>query len=861
MNYIRWFEQLNISDVTLAGGKATRLSEIAKIGFNVPQGFCIITTAYKRFIDFNHLDSRIFSDLHAVDFKSSNGFSSKAKKIQSLILASQLPFDITEEITIAYRSLCNQLKTQFVVVRSAATTEDLDESSFAGQYNSYLNISNIEGLLESVKKCWASLWNPQALSYRLRNNVDQQKAYMSVIVQQMIPSEVSGVMFTVNPTNGAKDEIVITSNWGLGDSIVGGFINPDYFVVHKKGLKIIHKKIAEKDRMIINSTFTDGTEEVEVPKQRKTIPSLNKKQIRALARVGRKMENHFDSAQDIEWAFHANKLYILQSRPITSISEANSTAQWHCPEYPKDYWSRQFVYEWFRAPLSPLFVSLQLPVLMTCLQTLLCRRLGVCIKLPVSCIINGYLYIRGNISFSLRLVLFPYYFWKDLNYIDKFWREKIVPEHLTKIAALKPFDIRSATSEAILEHINQVCKTNGEYFAWNIYTGIFCILTELIFAKYYKKLFNQSTSIEYTKLLEGIESKSAEADQELHKLAHLAENIDAIKTVFLEKDVEEVIPYLEKFSEGNEFLNQFYNFQENYGHQIFDLDIIEPTLQEEPTKILSLIKSYISQEIGFEKMRDQKNQQKNIIESTRQKIKNKPLRLILFDKIFGITRRYASIRENRPFYLHMGWPILRKSLLELGARFESSDLISFREDIFFLTNDELIDIVYGRHSKGLKQLIIERKELWQSQKQLNPPDAINPTFIGKIINAYQYTGKHGKLLKGFAGSAGKVTAPARLILSPTDFNKLKKGEVLVAPATTPAWTLLFSLASALVTDIGGPLSHGAIVAREYGIPSVIGAKNATKVIRDEQKITVNGDEGIVILGAKMGSATIYDVVN
>jgi len=318
MRFIKEFKDLNTKDILLAGGKGANLGELTKIGIPVPPGFVILANAFERFLEENDINveiERIWERMNVEDIES---VEESSEILRDLILKGKMPKDIENEIFNAFK----KLRAKYVAVRSSATTEDSKIDSWAGELETYLNTTK-ENLIENVKRCWASLFTPRALFYRAKRNLMDKKVSVAVVVQKMVQSEVSGVCFTVHPVIKDRNQMVIEACWGLGEILVQGKITPDSYVIDKSKIKnqkskfILDKNINPQEKMIVK--VNGGTKEVKVPKEKIKKQKLSDNQIRKLAKICLKIENHYKDPQDIEWAFEKNKFYIVQTRPITAL--------------------------------------------------------------------------------------------------------------------------------------------------------------------------------------------------------------------------------------------------------------------------------------------------------------------------------------------------------------------------------------------------------------------------------------------------------------------------------------------------------------------------------------------------------------
>jgi len=313
MEFTKTFAELSSKDSSIAGGKGASLGEMTQAGIPVPEGFVVLAVSYTQFLGANKLTEAIDLLLKKVDSQSDVSINSTSERIKKIILDAPCPKDIETKIISEFENL-NCAK---VAVRSSATAEDSSVASWAGELESYLNVDK-ETLVESVKKCWASLFTPRAIFYRFEKKLKEDQISVAVVVQRMVNSEISGIAFTVNPVNADKNQIVAEAGFGLGEAVVGGLITPDNYVIDKTNFQIIEKKIAQQNMMIV--TKEKSTAEEQVPEDKKSLQKLSDEQIVELAKICVKIEEHYGFPCDIEWGIENSKIYILQSRPITTLS-------------------------------------------------------------------------------------------------------------------------------------------------------------------------------------------------------------------------------------------------------------------------------------------------------------------------------------------------------------------------------------------------------------------------------------------------------------------------------------------------------------------------------------------------------------
>ena len=361
MNNIRWFQDISAEEIELVGGKGANLGEMARAGFPVPPGFCVIAPAYREMIEATGLHPVIQSILYKMDMNDPADVAARSAEIRDHITNQPMPESLSAEIARSYERLGREMglddpTSAPVAIRSSATAEDLPTASFAGQQDTYLNIRGEQALLDHIRQCWASLWTARAVAYRTKQGFDHQKVYVSVVVQAMVDSEVSGILFTANPISNNTDEVVINASWGLGEAIVSGLVSPDTLTVRKQGGTIVSRQTATKERQIVYSAG-GGTVELDTPVDWREAPALTDVQAAELAALGVKIEQHYGTPQDIEWGLAGEKWYLLQARPITTLAPLERVFD------VEGEYSRIMMVEIFPDALSPVFLSVVTPLL------------------------------------------------------------------------------------------------------------------------------------------------------------------------------------------------------------------------------------------------------------------------------------------------------------------------------------------------------------------------------------------------------------------------------------------------------------------------------------------------------------------
>ena len=848
------------ADLETVGGKGMSLAKLAKAGLPVPGGFHITTEAYRQFVAANNLQPGINQALQAVDLARPATLESASEIISRLFAGAPIPGDLANAILSAYRAMPGS--NPAVAVRSSATAEDLPGASFAGQQETYLNISGADRVLEATKKCWASLWTARAIGYRLHQGIGVEGVALAVVVQLLVNAEAAGILFTANPINGERDQSVINAAWGLGEAVVGGAVTPDTVTVNKLTGRLIQRETAEKSVMTVRTE--SGTQEQPVPDLLKNVPVLSDEQAAQLARYGAQIEALFGLPMDIEWALADGKFAILQARPITAMPDA--PIEWILPD-PKGTYMRTSVADLMPKPLSPLFVTLGISAQLRQMQSVGKRMTG---KDPVLApdyltSINNYAYMNAYFPprswWWILTGLIPMYP-KLIGKGAALWREGFYPEYQAIIAGKVDHPSADLSAAELWRQAQELVEASAQYTCGLMFATMGASAgSEGLLTKAYDKLAKQEGDPEANTLLMGWDNIPVRAEKSLYDIAMWARENEELARYLLNTPSHELVAMLEQpdscpTSLYPEFAARFQRHLENFGHIVFQLDFAEPLPLDHPEMMLENIKMYLLGK-GVNPHERQKNSEQRRIQTTDMMLKRlKGLKRWAFQKALNWGQSMAEVREDALAEIGLAYPKLRELLHELGRRFVAAGAIQQAADIFWLEKDEISACVLKvEHNQTLENFsgrVDSRKAYYERVRQITPPPMMpmKERVMGIKIEAFiTYTeeAQAGEVLKGVPTSAGKVTAPARVLHGPEDFDQMRPGDILVAGTTTPAWTPLFAMASAVVTDIGGPLSHGSIVAREYGIPAVMGTGVATRRIQSGQMITVDGSAGIVTI--------------
>ena len=918
------------------GGKGRSLALLANAGFAVPDGFHVTADAYRQFVDANDLQPRILELARPVPKNSAPAFDGAAEAIGDLFASCALGEALVGEIRAAYDALPGQ---PAVAVRSSANAEDLPGLSFAGQQETFLNVRGADAVLQAAKDCWASLWTTRAISYRHQHGIDQDAVAMAVVVQTMVPSEVSGILFTANPATGERGELIVNASFGLGEAVVGGQVTPDTYVVDRATMTAKETVIGPKEQQIVADGDL-GVRLEDVAEDVRQRASLSEDMLAGLAETALGIEALFDGVpQDIEWAFSAGRLHVLQSRPITNLPVQPIAVEW-VPRPPAKYLSRRQIVENMPDPICPLFEELYLT------EGLESSRGGKSLMVgggPLFVTLNGYAYQRFDwpqfftkgadkkprgiadadldkaeydaamkaeererqallakhkaqqrkqaehdiglfaetLSDDERVAFNAWMASQDRDDLAqavtmpesdnptfmafnntavndrqlKEWHEVTRPRLVGIREKWANADPAVASDAELLEGIREMAIEEGYYWSSNSsHTFGVAKSTDDQFQCFLRENLPDHHFIS-GQFLSGIESKTMQANADLFEIAKLVRaNADLARLVIV-TPAKFLMGAMKARNDSREVLDAIDEYLSAYGHQGYSMDFIEPTQVEDPSALLATLKAMVGDEDYDPK--DQEVRAANVREEKFAAISEllDGLPYWQFRFRLWLARRYNHIREAVAFHFGYTWSVLRPMAAELGSRMVAAGTFKRADDVYFLVTDELTRAIEAR-ARGtaladLGKAAAERRELREARKRHHPPGTV-PEEASQIKGiAFKETqiknDESSATMRGFPVSSGRVTAPASVVLGPAEFDKMAPGSILVSPLTTPAWTQLFAHAAGLVTDMGSILAHGSIVAREYGIPAVLGVGNGTVRIKHGQTLTIDGDAGTVVI--------------
>ncbi|PZF71892.1 phosphoenolpyruvate synthase [Taibaiella soli] len=865
--YVLSFNVVDQQALPLVGGKGANLAALARMeGIRVPEGFCVTTAAYQEIVAGHRaLPSLLeqLAELKADDTKNINKISAEIRYAIEHIL---IPDAIATTIVSALKEHGVQ---KAYAVRSSATAEDLSTASFAGQQDSYLNIIGADAILKHISKCWASLFTERAVIYRIQNGFDHRNVYLSVVVQQMIFSRVSGILFTADPVTANRKISSIDAGFGLGEALVGGLVNADIYKV-REGI-ITDKRISEK-KIAVFGLKEGGTGETVIADEMQRQQALTNEQILELDKIGRKIEVYFGAPQDMEWCLADGNFYIVQSRPITTLFPVPDVADMEKHVYVS-VGHQQMMTDAMK-PLGLSFYDLNAGRAMFTAG----GRLFVDVAKELSSAAgrNMMVNVLGK-SDPLIKGAFETIIERDFIPLLPDEKESATPggnatPSLKDFQALSDYDASVVTelierAEASLAKLKVNIKTvsGGELFDF-IKQDIQQSRAQLHDPRSFGVIMTGMNASHWLneKIEEWLGEKNV-ADTISQSVDH---NLTSEMGLAL-MDVADVIrPYpeiinylqqskddgfllqLKQFNGGENVYEAFQAFLDKYGMRCAgEIDITRPRWSEQPIALVPAIRNNVRMfEAGagvrrFEQGRtDAKKREQEILARLRQ-LPDGEQKATETKRMIDLVRNLSGYREYPKYAIVSRYAVYKQALLNEALKLTQAGIIREPEDIFYLRFDEVAETVRAQQLDY--QIIDLRKDEYEAFTKLKPPRVM--TSEGEVISsAYKRENLPEKALVGLAVSAGLVEGRARVILKMEDA-VLEEGDILVTSFTDPSWTPVFVSIKGLVTEVGGLMTHGAVIAREYGLPAVVGVENATKLIRDGQRIRVHGTDGWIEL--------------
>jgi phosphohistidine swiveling domain-containing protein len=906
--FTRSLEEVGSESLLTVGGKGSNLGELVRAGFPVPRAFCITTEAYRELLSRNSLLAEILTVLDGVDYELPADVERRAARIRELITTAAVPEEITSSIAAGYGRLEEELGPGVPVsVRSSATAEDLPGSSFAGQQDTFLNVSGLDDVVDHTKLCWASLWTDRAIAYRHRQGFRHEDVYLAVIVQEMFPSEVSGVLFTVNPVTSNPHELFLNASWGLGEAVVSGRVDPDQLILDRETLVVKAREIHEKRTMIVRARSGSGSVEVEVPPGRRLVPSLSDEQVAELGTIALRIEDHYGFPQDIEWGWADGRFAVLQSREVTAadIDFSDGLEVWQSPQArasltdPRWVWSRAYSDEVQTGSTTPLFYT-DIQPRMTDLK------------------INAMLFTETPECLDLQPERFreiPYFRWYCARaYYNLAWeRERIrlfIPPFARDDAALWPFpveereqirklpfnwirflwtmlklhvtdpnisllgttgylyerlegwtdheqalwealDLDSASTKEILATREKAREASG--FLRNVILPftIYLFLLPAAMRTALERWCDDDSHTLYNRLSAGLHTKTTEENIAVWALSREIRASDTLMELFAQDDVAAILAGLSGSDDGRAFKASLDQFIKRYGHRGgAERDAIHPRWRHRPELVFYSLRPMVSLGDEEDPQANEDRLHQRMLEGKQQALARAgkgPLGLVRapFVKwLIGVTQDYIYYRDFERFWNDRTMSRVHDIYLAIARKFIRRDLIVDEQDIFFLGREEILAVEEGQMSeRAVAVRVRARRRVYEKYSHREPP---------KYLRGWQTFDDDrlpddGRGLRGIPASSGTVTGRARVCRKLEEVSKVGKGDILVTVATDPAWTTVFSIIGGVVVETGGVVAHAVMISREYGIPCVAHLSGACDLIPDGAMITVDGAAGRVVI--------------
>jgi len=857
--YVLAFHEIDQTQVAVVGGKGAPLGELSRIeGIRVPPGFCVTTDAFRRIMaEAPSIDGRL-DRLSRLKPDDREAIRSLSAEIRRTVEAVAIPDDIAAAITQPLARLGEQ---HAYAVRSSATTEDLPTASFAGQQDTYLNVVGPAAILHHVRRCWASLFTERAVTYRLRNGFDHRRVRMAVVVQQMVFPHAAGILFTADPITGNRKVASVDASFGLGEALVAGLVNADVYKVRDG--EVVARTIAAK-QLAIRASPLGGTQEQAIEPERQHQPALTDAQVVRLAQLGRRIEAHFGRPQDIEWCLVDEDFQIVQSRPITTLFPIPAAGDQENHVYVS-VGHQQMMTD----PIKPLGLSvwqLTTPRPMGEAGGRLFVDVTPMLASPVSR--ESLLGTLGKsdplIRDALETVLDRGDFIPSLPNEGPAWvppgggsaaiqtDPAIVTELIARsqasLADLKR-DIGTKSGPALLDFIHAHIQERkqiqadpkslqvimaGMEAAWWLNDQLQTWLGE----KNVADTLTQSVPNNVT----------SEMGLALLDVADVIRPHPEVVAFLQHVEDDGFLNDLPRLAGGREARDAIRTWLDTYGMRgVGEIDITRPRWSERPTMLVPILLGHIQNfapgaaERRFELGREEARKKEEEILARLRVLPDGKAKADETKRMIDRVRTFAGYREHPKYGMVSRYFVYKQALMEEADRLVQAGVLREREDIFYLRLQEIQEVV--RTNRVDDQLIAQRKDAFRSYQALTPPRVL--TSDGEAVaGSYRRDDLPNGALVGLPVSAGTVEGRARVILELAEAD-LEPGDILVTAYTDPSWTPLFVAIKGLVTEVGGLMTHGAVIAREYGLPAVVGVEHATRLIRDGQRIRVHGTDGYV----------------
>jgi rifampicin phosphotransferase len=833
---------------TLAGGKGANLAKLTQAGLPVPNGFVVTAEAYSLF---ERDAAALLEPVDRFPFTDSAALELRCEQLVGQLVSLPVPAVVIAAIREQLQLLA--LNTP-VSVRSSATTEDLGGAAFAGQHDTYLNVLALDDIVDKVRHCWASLWSGRAVVYRRGSGFTLREARMAVVVQRMAFCDSAGVGFSFNPISGNLREQVFDANHGLGESVVGGEAQIDHFVVEKATGNIVHAAIAEKhEKIVAAGAGTSGTRTVELTGAERTEPCLTAAQVKELSQLLVGVERLYGFPQDIEWGFENGQVRLLQSRPITRIP-ARWTREESAERFPSVItplaWA--LVEDGFHRSLNYSFALMGMPPFHGKWFAMFGHYIygnqnavevyanGAASHLRIASIADimaALPTLREQYGWVLEL---PLTWSRDLDH------------YLIQIGELMSEDLERSSTAEVWDFVKRVRDLGAEYFLPNIAISI----TQRTLYRVLHGLLQMAAGAEqapvlFDRLLAYCETKTGAINKELHRFARRIAQLPALVAQLESTDAAE---FLRRggFEPHPALQATFNKFLRDHGHREVEFDPYHPTWIDAPELVVENLKAMLHSQREDPAIKER--ELKIVMAETESVIVSRvpeDLRFLVRE-IIRLARVYTSLDDVEHYQTTRLTLPLRKGLKMLGVRLRVLGVIDDPMDVYFAQYEPLDNAVKANNPdvwhalriqiQAEKAAYLQRRNESPAWESGAPADAASQD----AATASEGLPAGSGVLKGLAGSPGTASGPVFRVFGSEDFGKFPQGAVLVARTTNPAWTPLFFKAAAVITECGGPLSHGAVTAREIGLPAVMSVRGVLAALENGEVVTVNGTTGHVV---------------
>jgi pyruvate,water dikinase len=874
-SYVLFFSSIGASKLEEVGGKGANLGLLGKANFPVPPGFCVTTSAYRDVIESSEEMKHLLTKCAKINVNNLEELKDMGQKIRGHIKSLQIPEILQQEVVEAWQTVGKQYA---YAVRSSATAEDLPSASFAGQQDTFLNVRGEESLLESIRNCWASLFTDRAIAYRVKNGFDHHQVFLSVVVQRMVQPEISGIMFTADPVNGNRLVTSIDASYGLGEALVSGLVTADLYKV--KHEKIISKKIASK-KIMIESLQNGGTKKSEVPAEKQDLQVLTNEQILSLSKLGKQIEQYFGFPQDIEFCIENGEIFVVQSRPITSL--------YPMPKIEHDPLRVMLSFghiQMMTDPMKPLGISvfrtlfpfgkvdgsfetiflipaggrlfvdpsdiLRFPLARKVIPKILSnmdRSMSLALQEVIHRVEFTQVSPKPGLAKKVRHILKPVL--KEV-FLNIFRRDpNLAKSHVE--AYMQEQHMQWKKNLQGLNEIESLEKIQG-FLATSllsIFQNLFPFIAPfLLSAGILKKYLIRWTGSDQflQKLSQSFAGNiTSEMGLEIGDLADVLRQLPEVEKYLRTAKDADFFEKMDLVEGGKKFHQHFAAFLGKYGRRCpGEIDITSTRWREKPTLLIPAILGHmrsVKPQEHRKKFHLGEQEAKEAEAQIMSHLKGHPFKTRFIKRLISLYRNLGALREHHKYFLVTILDESKKEIMRQADRLVEQNVLADREDVYYLSLGELIDLSRNGRLEDLEQKLSERKNDYIAQQKLQPPRV--RTNEGEVVTPTLHKDDVPRnALIGTPVSAGVVEGKARIVLRPEEA-QLHEGEILIAPFTDPGWTPLFQSAIGLVTEVGGLMTHGSVVAREYGIPAVVGVEDVCKQINNGQKIRVDGTQGYV----------------